>query len=111
MKPIDLLQHLQSRGITFEVIPGAPNRLRMNDPKELTSKEQREFMSSVKTELIEFLLCSTDKCKPKHNSNARLHFLDSHGCVTTDPAKCYMWTRQQSGYGWWYAADFPPPPT
>jgi hypothetical protein len=42
-------------------------------------------------------------------STSRLQMLDCHGCVTTDPSKCYMWTRQQPGYGWWSTPANPPP--
>lgn len=42
-------------------------------------------------------------------SSSRLHMLDNHGVVTKDPTKCYLWTREELGYGWWYASEFPPP--
>jgi hypothetical protein len=41
--------------------------------------------------------------------NARLHMATKAGTVTHDPAKCYMWTREVLGFGWWYASEFPPP--
>ncbi len=41
-------------------------------------------------------------------SSARLHMLDAHGCVTKDPTKCYLWTREQLGFGWWYASEYLP---
>lgn len=41
--------------------------------------------------------------------NAKLHMLTKGGTVTHDPAKCYQWTREVLGFGWWYASEFPPP--
>ncbi|MBL8822432.1 MAG: hypothetical protein JNJ77_07590 [Planctomycetia bacterium] len=42
-------------------------------------------------------------------SKSRLHMLSTNGTVTHDPAKCYLWTREELGFGWWYSSQFPPP--
>lgn len=108
MTPVALLQHLQSKGVGFQTTPGTSDRLRILDPQGITTSEQREVLSSAKIELIEYLRGASNLNQPSLSA-VRLHMLDHHGCVTKDPAKCYMWTREQLGYGWWYPPANPPP--
>jgi hypothetical protein len=53
-------------------------------------------------------LTVTSPSKEPSLSTAPLHMLDAHGVVTKDVTKCYMWTREVLGYGWWYTSEFVP---
>lgn len=45
---------------------------------------------------------------PRQSKN-KIHMFTTTGTLTNDPAKCYMWTREEYGFGWWHASRFPPP--
>lgn len=109
MTPMTLFRQLQTRGVQFEIVAECPTTLRMVDPAGLASAQERDLLRAGKHEILQYLKDSKQLPLRPINSTARLHMLNSHGVVTHDPAKCFMWTREILEYRWWYASAFPPP--
>jgi hypothetical protein len=45
---------------------------------------------------------------PRQSKN-KIHMFTTTGTLTNDPAKCHTWTREERGYDWWHASQYPPP--
>lgn len=108
---IDLLQSLRDRGVWFDC------KLRLIAEPGVITEDHQEAVKQLKPllirqlaeEMLDHSLRQQLAAMPG-DSKAKVHMLSKAGTVTHDPTKCYMWAREEKGYGWWYASQFPPPP-
>jgi hypothetical protein len=116
MSPAQYLQDLEERGIRLKY------KLIIQAPSTPLQSQDRDKLQQLKPLLVKLLaendltalvaedLDTQQPTTPKA-SNTRLYMVDNNGRVTNKIDHCYMWTRQQLGYGCWYASDYPPPLT
>ncbi len=118
------IDELAKKGVLLSV------RLKVDAPSQCLTEEEKGLLVMWKQFLVLELLQkemfappaeenhekgmhplqSTDSPKQPSPSSARVFMLDKKGALTRDPSDCYIWTREELGYGWWNASQFSPPP-
>ncbi len=113
MSPAEYLADLNGRGVhlAYRLTISAPhNTLQTSDHDKLQQLKPLLVKLLVEKQLTDMVTQSAnEERRSPLPSTVRLHMLDKRSCVTHDESKCYMWTREQPGYGWWHASVFPPP--
>ncbi len=115
MTPPPILEVIERLGCRVQFTQMYPPIMILYDHDHLTSHDQKLELKRHKEQIRDYL---NQRVRPEPTestakrpeiSSSRLHMLNEHGVVTRDHAKCFMWTREELGYGWWYAFQFSPP--